>query len=401
MKRILADIRSIFPSERRLFVTESLSWVALFLFFTSLPLFTERHLLSYIPIALGCLFALLAFLYMLFAKKLYFPVFFAFMLFFIVYAFALTCFTTKDWNSLKTMFSVLSLAAVVVEFLLLSGKPKWGLYAYAYSGIIFAIALLIDSIPTLPGRIGSTFGNINSIALYLSTWAVSFLALSLLGQSKKRFLYLIGAFIGLALVLLTGSRGGLLSFAFSALGFIFFAFGRKRWPFALLTCLGIALIGVIVLSLIPDLAIWERIGAFFSTLFGYGTTDGSVATRLNMFKDAISLFGDNAIFGYGLGGFNANTSYFTYSHATITELLVSTGLIGTSSYLCFLGFGLNRSKFKAFAVLFILLAIPNFFFGVVYISKYFVYFFCLAASFKDESPLFDWGKREKEAQTAH
>ena len=199
MKRILADIRSLFPSERRLFVTESLSWVALFLFFASLPLFTERHLLSYIPIAFGCLFALSAFLYMLFAKKLYFPVFFAFMLFFMVYAFALTCFTTKDWNSLKTMFSVLSLAAVVVEFLLLTGKPKWGLYAYAYSGIIFAIALLIDSIPTLPGRIGSTFGNINSIALYLSTWAVSFLALSLLGQSKKRFLYLIGAFIGLAM----------------------------------------------------------------------------------------------------------------------------------------------------------------------------------------------------------
>ena len=103
-----------------------------------------------------------------------------------------------------------------------------------------------------------------------------------------------------------------------------------------------------------------------------------------MIGDGLSLFKDNAIFGYGLGGFAANTSYGTYSHATLIELLVSTGLFGTALFLFafgYLAYRLFKDGKGMLSLILLSLLIPELFFGVILYSKYFFVFMAIIGGF--------------------
>ena len=62
-------------------------------------------------------------------------------------------------------------------------------------------------------------------------------------------------------------------------------------------------------------------------------TDGSAIKRINMYLNGIDTFIKNPVFGYGFGGFQY--LYGGYSHATVVEVPVSGGIIGTILYLYF------------------------------------------------------------------
>lgn len=388
MKALWAKFRSWFPSNKAIFAFELLGFIFLGLVFISLPLFTERGGYSIIPIIFAGLFVASDIVYAILSKHFDFPVFGIPLICFLIYALMCTCITTQEWSSCKTLSLITILCIFIASFSIQAKKPLWGLWLYAFSGLVFAACLFVDSLSSgfssIFGRFGQSFGNLNSIGFYLSTWLASVLTLISFLRHPSKWVLLILGFIALGSVALTGSRGAMVCVYLEAVCFLFFILGKKKWWISLLIVIVVTAGGIITLSFIPSISLMDRFKEALSTIFGGSKYDASTALRIEMIGDGLSLFKDNAIFGYGLGGFAANTSYGTYSHATLIELLVSTGLFGTTLFLFALGY-LAYRLFKddkgMLSLILLSLLIPELFFGVVLYSKYFFVFMAVIGGF--------------------
>lgn len=388
MKTLWAKFRSCFPSNKVVFAFELLGFVFLGLLFISLPLFTERSGYSIVPIIFAGLFVASDIVYAILNKSFDFPVFGIPLICFLIYALMCTCITTQEWSSCKTLSLITVLCVFIASFLFQTKKPLRGLWLYAFSGLVFAACLFVDSLSSgfdsIFGRFGSSFGDLNSIGFFLSTWLGSVLALICFLRHPSKWVLLILGFIALGYVALTGSRGAMVCAYLEVVCFLFFILGKKKWWMSLLIVVGVTTAGIITLSFIPSISLMDRFKEALSTVFGGSEYDASTALRIEMIGDGLSLFKDNAIFGYGLGGFAANTSYGTYSHATLIELLVSTGLFGTVLFLFafgYLAYRLFKDGKGMLSLTFLSLLIPELFFGVVLYSKYFFVFMAVIGGF--------------------
>ena len=388
MKALWTKFRSCFPYNKAIFAFELLGFIFLGLLFISLPLFTERTGYSIIPIIFAGLFIVSDIVYAILNKSFDFPVFGIPLICFLIYALMCTCITTQEWTSCKTLSLITILCVFIASFLIQAKKPLWGLWLYAFSGLVFAACLFVDSLSSgfssLFGRFGQSFGNLNSVGLYLSTWLGSVLALICFLHRPSKWALLVVGLVALGSVALTGSRGAMVCVYLEAVCFLFFILGKKKWWISLLIVFVVTAVGIITLSLMPSISLIDRFKEALSTVFGGSEYDASTALRIEMIGDGLSLFKDNAIFGYGLGGFAANTSYGTYSHATLIELLVSTGLFGTALFLFAFGYLAYRLFMDGKGMLsltLLSLLIPELFFGVVLYSKYFFVFMAIIGGF--------------------
>ena len=384
----MTKARRLFSPGGSAFVWEVINLVVLFALFVTLPFFTYRDGYSTIPIYITIVFAITVIAYMSVIKNIHVTSWMMVYLVYMVYGAVITALLTQDWSTFKTFISVSLMSLLIFEFLTLSGFAKFACYLYCLAGVIFSTALLIDSLDTLPGRIGETFGNINSVAFYLVTVAVACLVSQRVTKSRLGYLLLLPSFEASVLVMLTGSRFGITAIGLLYIVYLFLACSR-RWYVALGICFGLVLLALIFFFALPGLTINVRIKEMFDTLLGQGSYDGSTATRINMYKDGLNLFAKNAIFGYGMGGFCAHTSYLTYSHSAIIELLCSFGLIGTSLFFLAGYLALKDVKIKGIAWLFVAIVVPAMLFSVLYYDKYFLSFFPLLASFSvQEKPMY-------------
>lgn len=388
MKVLWGKFRSCFPSHKAIFAFELLDFIFLGLLFISLPLFTERGGYSIIPIILAGLFIVSDIVYAILNKSFDFPVFGIPLICFLIYSLMCTCITTQEWSLCKTLSLITILCVFIASFLNQTKKPLWGLWLYAFSGLVFAVCLFIDSLSSgfdsIFGRFGSSFGDLNSIGFFLSTWLGSVLALICFLHRPSKWVLLVVGLIALGSVALTGSRGAMVCAYLEVACFLFFILGKKKWWVSLLIVIGATAVGIITLSLIPSISLMDRFKEALSTIFGGSEYDASTALRIEMIGDGLSLFKDNAIFGYGLGGFAANTSYGTYSHATLIELLVSTGLFGTALFLFafgYLAYRLFKDGKGMLSLMLLSLLIPELFFGVILYSKYFFVFMAIIGGF--------------------
>ena len=388
MKLLWVKFRSCFPSNKTIFAFELLGFIFLGLLFISLPLFTERTGYSIIPIILAGLFIVSDIVYAILNKSFDFPVFGIPLICFLIYALMCTCITTQEWTSCKTLSLITVLCVFIASFLIQTKKPVWGLWLYAFSGLVFAACLFVDSLSSgfssIFGRLGQSFGNLNSIGLYLSTWLGSVLALIAFLRHPSKWPLLSIGLIALGSVALTGSRGAMVCAYLEVVCFLFFILGKKKWWMSLLIVVGVTTAGIITLSFVPSISLMDRFKEALSTIFGGSEYDASTALRIEMIGDGLSLFKDNAIFGYGLGGFAANTSYGTYSHATLIELLVSTGLFGAALFLFafgYLAYRLFKDGKGMLSLILLSSLIPELFFGVILYSKYFFVFMAIIGGF--------------------
>lgn len=388
MKLLWVKFRSCFPSNKTIFAFELLGFIFLGLVFISLPLFTERSGYSIVPIIFAGLFVASDIVYAILNKSFDFPVFGIPLACFLIYALMCSCITTQEWSSCKTLSLITVLCVFIASFLIQTKKPVWGLWLYAFSGLVFAVCLFIDSLSSgfdsIFGRFGSSFGDLNSIGFFLSTWLGSVLTLITFLRHPSKWALLILALIALGSVALTGSRGAMVCAYLEVVCFLFFILGKKKWWMSLLIVVGVTAAGIITLSFIPSISLMDRFKEALSTIFGGSEYDASTALRIEMIGDGLSLFKDNAIFGYGLGGFAANTSYGTYSHATLIELLVSTGLFGAALFLFafgYLAYRLFKDGKGMLSLILLSLFIPELFFGVVLYSKYFFVFMAIIGGF--------------------
>lgn len=198
------------------------------------------------------------------------------------------------------------------------------------SALVQAIALLINPVNLGNGRYSiaeSVNPNGLGMTFALGIWA------SLFFYSGKKLPALVTIVFVVLLgycSFLTGSRKVFIATVLLLVLWLCFCYlpGLKRENVikAIAKFIGIIVVLVVLLSLFlreySDSILAERM-----LRLKYEITEG---TRSNMYRAGFLLFKEKPVFGYGFQGFRA--FYGTYSHATLVEVPVCGGIIGTAIY---------------------------------------------------------------------
>ena len=196
--------------------------------------------------------------------------------------------------------------------------------------LVLAILLLIHPV-AVPGERFSIAENVNpnglGMELAIGIWAI------LYRQQKKKFpliiVFSLIALLGYCIVQ-TGSRKSLIAAGLTIFLWLVFCFfpgvkakGGMNGIISLFVMgVLIIIIGFLFAKLYSDSTISSRMGNLF-----YETQEGN---RSRMYRAGLEMIKSNPIFGIGFQGFMH--SYGLYSHATIIEIPVSGGILGTLLY---------------------------------------------------------------------
>lgn len=237
-------------------------------------------------------------------------------------------------------------SALIYTFCINNRKVIKPLFISAYVGDILFLILFIfqyrsDLIHLNFARLGSAFGDINDIAIFMGFGAMTafmftFYSKKLLFKILNAFILCIFGFCGLS----CGSKIFILIVAITFIVGIFFIFGKKRWWLSIIvTCF---LVGLFFAAInLPFLVgLKNRFMNMFATLKGEQKVDAgingrdlSTIDRVNMFVDGITMWLRKPVLGYGIQGFFRASSYGKgWSHNHISETLASFGLVGAITF---------------------------------------------------------------------
>jgi O-antigen ligase len=217
------------------------------------------------------------------------------------------------------------------------------MYALAFAGLtVVGLALSLGT-TELYGRLMVAEGvlsNSNDLAQLLLLCLPFVLFVCLGGRSAiGRVIGLIALFGSLAVVGQTGSRGGLLTVC----GMFLFLFFTVNWASRAKLIAALVVAAVVVVPFIPP-AQWER----FSTILGDESEApleavGSKESRIELFKQSVTLTLQNPIFGVGPGVFDAAAARYSedrgeraiwrVTHNSYTQVSSETGFPGFIFYL--------------------------------------------------------------------
>jgi len=181
-------------------------------------------------------------------------------------------------------------------------------------------------------RVNTTFVDPNIYARFIILGIVANFVLQLFNRENGiSFLYMAGLAVLLAELMLTSSRGGVITLAVILIAVLILLPNKK----AVLWVIGLGLLcAAIVLFLRPD--IWARLISITQNLAVSNTQ------RLYLWKAAIAIFRDNMLTGTGLGSFQTvftHSSLYqdylrdvlngaTLSHTTILTIAAELGILG-------------------------------------------------------------------------
>jgi O-antigen ligase len=181
-------------------------------------------------------------------------------------------------------------------------------------------------------RFAGTFSNANTAAIYCL--AIIWIGILLFFYKYRNILIRImiigGITIATIIIIYSGSRKGIIG-----LGFLSFFFGwiiiRKSKNSRLnriSTIVSVIVILYFILNAIFKSPFYNRIPELFQG-------DTSTITRWSLFIEALNIWTSsfkNLIIGIGLNNFQFFSSTKDYSHSTISETLVCTGIVGFALY---------------------------------------------------------------------
>jgi O-antigen ligase len=180
-------------------------------------------------------------------------------------------------------------------------------------------------------RAGTYFGNQNDVASYL---AFSVMVCFYFCFLRKHYFAIIPFALGIYEIVLTGSISNMLS-VFLAL----FICGLVALPNKGKSILVISsAVGLIAFFLLLQLPVFEyfrnRIFGMFTEATGVitGSTDPSMAQRWELAVEALHLFIQRPLFGFGFDGTTSNTYAAGVSHNNYVELLADFGMFGFVPY---------------------------------------------------------------------
>lgn len=182
------------------------------------------------------------------------------------------------------------------------------------------------------------------------------IALFLYQQShKKRYLIYLALFIAMCIV--TGSKGPIISFIFSGTVFLFYFFRSKR---VLMLAFSVAL-GVVGASHYLTIETLGRFAALFRLLYGQVEEQdgGSIGARTIAWAESISIFDSHTFWGVGLGNWENYASIkIVYPHNFFLEIASEMGFLGLTAFTLVISvLFLNRSFFVVLYLSFFLVAL--------------------------------------------
>lgn len=233
----------------------------------------------------------------------------------------------SQWiTSLEYMFIMIVISSLILS----SGTESFHLLLL-FDAIILAIIFLINPVYISGGRYSiSTQTNPNGLGMSFTSgiWASLYLV-----HKRKIPTIICLSFVGLFVycMFFTGSRKAFIAACLIIGLWILFIFipdlNQKNILHSIFivfsVIIAINLLGNIFLNFYTNSAISERMGNLL-----HEVTDSN---RARMYRDGLILFKQNPLFGFGFQGFK--NFYGGYSHATLVEIPVSCGIIGTIFYM--------------------------------------------------------------------
>ena len=238
-------------------------------------------------------------------------------------------------------YFLLMLVMIIMTMLLLVNNPSdliFEIFVHSFTLSTVAISLYVlvnefDSILTGGVRVGdSVSGNVNTLALRLGMLSIPALYKIIFESNIK---YILPYTISAMLILLTGSKKGLLIIILGIVLFFVYKYKFNLHKYILPTIIVLILFVFIFTNEYLYNIIGYRIVDFLGSVgFEFETASTSVSTelRLSMNDQAIAAFKQNPFFGGGWSYFSYFSGLGTYSHNNYLELLVNYGLVGFSLY---------------------------------------------------------------------
>lgn len=261
-------------------------------------------------------------------------------------AFAISAFLSAALNLFKsfsfTPFLMVGLSFSLMFYVENSNDKKKTISEYIfiiYIALIgflavFTIKYFPDLIKLNFNRLGSLFGDINDICLFLSLGCC--LSIYYAFFCRKIWSNIIAAllFVAFAFAAVScGSKIFILIMIVELLLLPIFRFGKKRWYITLIFYVIFIVFGILIFKLPILGSLKTRINSMINLFFGGNSSseyDYSTEGRINMFIDGIVMFLRKPFFGWGPFAFFKYSSYGGgWSHNHISDCLSSYGLIGT------------------------------------------------------------------------
>jgi len=243
-------------------------------------------------------------------------------------------------NSSKGMLEFALIGPALFYYYVYEAKIDKVIEIVVMCGVILSLLLLVQvPVSQWGGRLATSRYAANSTAVKVMQSALCALGLWRLDRTKK---YMLGIWLFLiAVVLLTGSRTMLAGVIVGSVVIFILDIDAKNIikPVLLIT---LAIVGIYYLyELILDnpvlySAIGYRLELLINSLFGTGRTYGSDSYRYRLIDEAVSLFKERPVFGWGPFMFQYESpSGMYYSHNNYVEILANFGLVGAFLYYIF------------------------------------------------------------------
>lgn len=375
-------------------------WFCFVILALSIQLLTMLETYHIIPVILTVVFGFFVFLYCILYGKFVFNTISIFYLFFLLYAFLVTLFGSKDFSTFYlTQLKLTILMVIVFNFCVNFYKPKIFLLLLIFLTIAISILFLVTSFQDIfalnkvpsESRIGNTFfGNVNYLGGALGS-GVFFISIYLC-YYKKHFIPLILFSLFLVfLILRTGSRMPFIIAAISIIFSLFFLLWKKH-KIILIILFGCLVAAFILIMTLPQFQSFsKRFLAIFEIALTGRSSEASANQRLSMQIVAIQFWLKKFFFGYGSSGFAKISSFGTYSHSTLSEILCDYGIFGFSLFYSPLLFFLFKSNKKSLSkicfLLFTLsqLIVMSLFGMLIYEKRFYIYIAIFASVFFHEN----------------
>ena len=320
---------------------ETLADISFFLY-----LFTEFLFKHTIIGQIGILlFAGSVYLLIISKKKVHFSFYFFFYAAFIIFNYI----NIKLGNSIQPKTSFEMIQTLIINFIILFlifnylifRKDVFScMFIYDKASFFFTIIAFILSIPNLiTQRLGGDFTllglhislNSNTIALIAAYACLFNIYCYMTFGDKNKIMYVIWYIL---VVLLSGSRKGLLVILLGFIILLFLMYPKKRMR-NILSIIIFLLTFYLLITHIPGLyyVIGYRLEALINYILGNSYNEASLATRLSYIELGWNFFLEKPWTGYGLDCFRyLPKAYNTYSHNNFIEILVSGGIIAFILY---------------------------------------------------------------------
>lgn len=387
---MFSNYKNLYKNNKLQFFFKTILDFSLLIFLCTLPIFTYRPGFNKITIAFALFFGIVLLIYTFLYKNVFISSFVILLIIFVLYCFLDTIFTTRQFDSCKSILTTALMSIAIFEYCIQEKNISTVATEVILSAIVLCVFIFMNNFESIISlnfdRISRDFGDQNTIGLILVAGAT--LSLYEIIKAKKKIKVFFMATIVLFLfpfVLLSGSRGALLSYLIEIFFILYFTFGKKRKLLFLTLAVVVILLFILVIQLPLFSELKERLILMITTIFdgNTGYLEMSTYSRLKMFEEALSLWARNPIFGNGGSSFAVLSGQDTWSHSTISDLLCCYGVIGLTIWL----FPIMQdilSKKEPNKVLTIMFAIgfllPALFHSVVYYDKITMIFYAIAKS---------------------